>query len=187
MTTETFFQYWALLWLAMLTFGAFISALMHLFGAELGGLVNIMLFALNQASSNASLPFELQNPFFQVGYALPFNQIVTGGRYILFAVHQLDIGRCVGVLIGWTGFIFVASYRLNIRRKHFQEWGLQEDPSSVKVNRTLSPIVRPPQDVQVEGEITHTKVINKSDLVVPFEVTESMKNLDLDYGTLKTV
>ena len=109
MTTETFFQYWALLWLAMLTFGAFTSALMHLFGAELGGLVKIMLFALNQASSNSSLPFELQNPFFQVGYALPFNQIVTGGRYILFAVYQLDIGRCVGVLIGWTGFIFIAS------------------------------------------------------------------------------
>ena len=117
MDAGMFFAYWALLCLAMCCFGAFIVMNTHLFGPELGGMINIIIFAMNQASSTSTVPLELQHPFFRLGLGLPFNQIVTAGRYILFGVSQLDVGRCVGVLIAWVAIISIAAVRLNMRRR----------------------------------------------------------------------
>jgi len=113
-----FFSYWALLTLGMAAFASLSFMNSHLFGQAGGGVANIVMFALSQASSTASLPLELQNPFFKIGLALPYNQIVTGGRYVLFG-SRLCIGRAIGVLIGWVLVVSFAAYRLEIRKQKF--------------------------------------------------------------------
>jgi len=118
-TATQFFAYWALLALGMAAFASFAFASQHLLGQAAGGIVSIIMFSLSQASSTSSLPLELQNPFFKIGLALPYNQIITGGRYILLN-SKLDIGRAVGVLVAWVIFVSIASYRMEIRQRNLE-------------------------------------------------------------------
>ena len=130
MTGAKFFAYWMFLFLSMVVFGGFIFMHNHI-AHEGGVIVNLIFFSLNQASSEQTIPLALQPPFFRIGYGLPFNQIMAGGRYILFGAST-DYARAIGVLFGWAIFFLIASYRLNIRRKHFQELcGKKEDAQQV--------------------------------------------------------
>jgi hypothetical protein len=49
----------------MLGFASYIMANYHIFGATFGGMVNIIMFALNQHSSTATVPILLQPKFFR--------------------------------------------------------------------------------------------------------------------------
>ena len=61
---------------------------------------------------------ELLPPFFQIGLAMPYNQIVVGGRYILYGSSvQQQFPRCVGVLCAWAGGCLIGAYRLFVRRR----------------------------------------------------------------------
>ena len=88
----------------MAAFGCMTAMNYHFGGQVLGPILNIIMFSLNQASSGASLPFELMPPFFQIGYALPYNQITTGSRYILWGSSVGgQFPRAVCVLLAWIG------------------------------------------------------------------------------------
>ena len=102
----------------MAAFGCMTAMCYHFAGQALGPLLNIVMFSLNQASSSASLPFELQPAFFQIGYALPYNQVVIAGRCILYGSNvDGQFPRCIGVLFAWLGLMLIGSYRLFIRRR----------------------------------------------------------------------
>eukprot|EP01041_Mallomonas_annulata_P011787 gene11787-24701_t len=116
LNASQFFAYWSMLALGMLAFGSFSFMNYHLFGQAIGGMCNLLLFALNQASSSSSLPLELQDDFFKLGYAMPFYQIITIGRYILHG-SKLNIGQSIGVLFAWVGGVTIIAYRLQLRRE----------------------------------------------------------------------
>ena len=76
-----------------------------------------------QASSEASLPHELQPGFFQIGDALPYNQVVIAGRYILYRSNVAgQFPRAIGVMFAWLGLMLVGSYRLFVRRRHLKQF-----------------------------------------------------------------
>ena len=117
MSAHTFFSYWAFVGLGMSAFGVISAMSSHFLGA-LGTIFNIILFSINQASSGGGFPIELLPPFFQLGLALPYNQIVVGGRYILYGSSvQGQFPRCVGVLSAWALFCLIGAYRLFARRR----------------------------------------------------------------------
>jgi len=67
LSASQFFSYWAFVWLAMSGFGAVSLFNSHMFGKALGGMASILIFCISTASSSASLPYELMDPFFQIG------------------------------------------------------------------------------------------------------------------------
>jgi hypothetical protein len=143
-SSSGFFAYWAFLSLGMAAFGSTTIMNYHFFGTTLGGMANIILFALNQAASTATLPLELQSPFFQIGLALPYTQIITGARHILYGSKALNIGQSVGVLCAWVGFAFLFASRLAIRRRRFAYIGKMVTGVSKQTICPLNPILLTP-------------------------------------------
>lgn len=117
MSGNQFFSFWAMLWIGMCSFGSYIMTNYHLFGFSFGGVVNILIFALNTTSNTASLPIELLPTFFRIGYGLPAAQFVIGSRYILFGSDRPGFLRGIGVLFAWIFVVFFGSLTL-IYRQH---------------------------------------------------------------------
>jgi hypothetical protein len=105
-------------------------------------MVNIIMFALNQHSSTATVPILLQPKFFRwneilmmlpfvsawcyrIGWILPYNQLISGGRYILFGSHPEECHRAVGVLLTWIFLVSFFSWRLILRKKRIQRAGIR--------------------------------------------------------------
>ena len=103
---------WAYVWLCMLVFGLFITALMRNLGLAKGNLVHTVFLILNLVSSSSITPTILMPPFFRIGYGLPFFNAVQGMRTLLFGSGGAEqLGRSIGVLFAWIGFILLTALR----------------------------------------------------------------------------
>ena len=116
MPASTFFQCWAFFWLGMTAFATLFMMSFHVFGEAFGAMVNIAVYTLSVGSGGSSVPHSLQNPFWQIGDALPFYNIVSGFRRI-FYYGGTDMGLNVGVMLIWIGLTFILAWRLSIRRR----------------------------------------------------------------------
>jgi hypothetical protein len=116
---QKFFQLWAMFALGMTSMGSLIVLNYHTFGKEYGGVVNVIVFSLNQASATVSMPFELQHPFWRIGMGMPYYQIIVCLRVILFGSEALPFRRAIGVSFAWIGFVGLCAVRLMIRRRRF--------------------------------------------------------------------
>jgi hypothetical protein len=115
MTPSTFFQFWAMSWIGMTAFGSMFMISFHVFGEAGGALMNILVYTIGGASGAGTVPQDLQSPFFLMGKALPYYNIVSVRRYILFGAGD-SIGWNVGVQLIWIGATFIFAWRLVKRR-----------------------------------------------------------------------
>jgi hypothetical protein len=134
LTGHTFFQYWSVLWLGMCSFGSISSMVSYIFGPLFGGIISIIIFSLNSAASGATLNSLLQPTFFWVGLGLPYHNIISSARYVLFGSNLLAFKRGIGILIVWVVLAFIAAMTLNERRKRY----LRAKHKMAKVGRKLS-------------------------------------------------
>ena len=100
-----FIRYWMFNWLSALVFGIIVS----LFTINLGVIANTILtiFAiLMLAGAALQISLELSPRFYRYGYGLPFFNIVSGARHLLFGAHS-RFGINVGVLVIYFGIFWI--------------------------------------------------------------------------------
>ncbi len=113
-----FCSIWAYVWLAMLTFGLFITALMRNLGLARGNQVHTVFLILNLVISSSITPNALMAPFFRIGEGLPFYNAVQGMRTLLFGSGgSAQLGRSVGVLFAWIGGLLLTACRAARRHR----------------------------------------------------------------------
>lgn len=117
--TNTFFQYWAVLWLGMCGFGSVSTMISYFFGPIYGGIISIIIFSLNSAGSSSVVNNIVQPSFYWIGLGLPYHNIITTSRYILFKSNYLAFQRSIGILIAWVGIVFIGVLTMAQRRKNF--------------------------------------------------------------------
>lgn len=150
---RTFFALWAWMWLCMFVIGILITwcvppspylpkatlspgpswcvltrprstrrRLLRVLGPALGNMVHTIVLILNLTSSQGVNATEVMPDFFRIGIGLPFFQAVQGSRHIVMGAYD-RMGRNVGVLFGWLGFLLIAPtlvclhHRRVLRRK----------------------------------------------------------------------
>jgi hypothetical protein len=145
MPARQFFQFWAILWIGMCSFGSYMIINYHVFGFGLGSVFNILIFALNTSSNTASFPLELLPNFFRIGYGLPAAQFVIGSRYILFGSDKPGFDRAIGVLLAWIFGTTFLSLTLLYRKKRIDE----ARESILRASKRIGPSLRRAFSLQV--------------------------------------
>lgn len=102
--------YFLFVWMVVLTY--FQIAEFCIFGLRyLAPIVLPLFLILNFSSSTALVMFELQDPFFQVGYGMPMYQAVRTTRHIFFGSVPL---KRVGFSVGILAIYLVSCWLLNL-------------------------------------------------------------------------
>ena len=166
MSASTFFQFWAFIWLGMTAFATLFMMSFHVFGEAFGAMVNIAVYTLSVGSGGSSVPHSLQNPFWQIGDALPFYNIVTGLRRIFYYSGD-GIGLNAGVMLIWIGLTFILAWRLSIRRRRVDTVVKFVREKSKKYRKRKASKPQEPQGIQFVEEVNEVveKIVETVDQI----------------------
>lgn len=95
-----FFVFWMLTYLGMLAMCLAMEAMITLTGPP--GMPFFVLLWIITNLSVTIFPIELLPRVFRYGYAFPFYNLALGMRTVIFGTKN-ELGRVVGVLLGWIG------------------------------------------------------------------------------------